>query len=317
MTFSVGIDIGGTKTNIGIVDSDLQIKDHRVIRTRPEVDESIETLVDRINLSLSDMLDKNGIQKGKVEFVGICVPGTVNGELGIVEYCPNLGWNDIKLKSIFQERTGFTYVRIIQDSWAAAVAEHECGGGKNCSDMACITIGTGIGCGVILNNRIFSGAMHCAGELGHTIFQMDGIACNCSRRGCFERYVSGTGIYERAFERFPEKFRGRPHCAETVFELAMSNYEPATELIDMTDRMLAIGISNLISIINVKKVLISGGISQQEDLIIKPLQKYIYDYAYYPWKRQKNVIVEKAQIGESAPMLGAALLYRVSDYYSA
>ncbi len=305
--YNIGIDIGGTKVNMGIVSEDGQILDHVIIPTRKE---EILDFVKRIMSSLHELLDKNNEKIEDVNFVGIGVPGTVNPEKGIVEYCPNLNWEDVTLKDYFQPFFPGTRVEVIQDSWAAAVAEHEFGAGKDCSNIACVTIGTGIGCGVIINDKIFSGGLHSAGEVGHSIVQPNGLQCNCGRKGCLERYSSGTGIFEMAYDKFPEMFEGREKKAETVFELAYEKYQPALDLIDYSVRMLALGLSNLVTILSIEKILISGGICQHHELVVEPLQKYINEYGYYAWVRQNKLKVECAMVKENAPMLGAAVLFK-------
>lgn len=308
---NIGIDIGGTKVNIGIVSENGRIIDHTKIKTIKT--EMIEVFVSRILEALDELLKKNQKKKCDISFVGIGVPGTVNTKEGIVEYCPNLEWEDIQLKKYFQPYFPGVRIEIIQDSWAAAVAEHEYGAGKDCANIACVTIGTGIGCGVIINDKIFMGGMHSAGEIGHSIVQMDGLQCNCGRKGCLERYSSGTGIFESAYEKFPEMFEGRGKKAETVFELAKEQYQPAIDLIDHSVRMLAMGLANLVTVLSVEKILISGGICQHRELVVEPLQKYIYEYGYYAWVRQNRLKVESAKVKENAPMLGAAVLYKAMD----
>ena len=219
----------------------------------------------------------------------------------------------VPLRKYFEDMFPDKQIQVIQDSWAGALAEHEFGAGVGYSDMACVTLGTGIGGGVILNNRIFAGAMHCGGEVGHIVVERKGRACNCGNHGCLERYSSGTGIFEQALERFPEKLKEMKPGAESVFELAYAGYEPALALIEESVQMLAMGLANLVGILSVEALIVSGGLCEHEELILKPLEKYIPKYGYYSWTRQNRLVVKKAELGCDAPMLGAAFIYRGLD----
>lgn len=309
--YNVGIDIGGTKVNIGIFNKAGTLVDKvKIISQRRE---DIEIFVNRIGYQLMQMAEKNKIKIEDIQFIGIGVPGTVDMKKGIVEYCPNLFWDMVPLKAYFQAIFLKQEIQIIQDSWAGALAEHEFGAGIGYADMACVTLGTGIGGGIIANNKIFAGAMHCAGEIGHTIVKKDGRDCNCGNRGCLEKYASGNGIYEQAIEIFPERLEKMKQGAESVFELAYQGYEPALNLIENSVQMLAVGLANLVGILSTEAIIISGGLCEHEELILKPLQKYIMDYGYYSWTRQKRLVIRQAKLGSDAPMIGAAFIYRGMD----
>lgn len=306
--YNAGIDIGGTKVNIGIFHKTGAIVDK--VKIASQQSEDIETFIDRVGSELKRLAQKCSIHIDEIDFIGIGVPGTVDMRHGIVEYCPNLFWDMIPLKEYFQTIFLKQEIMVIQDSWAGALAEHEFGAGIGYADMACITLGTGIGGGIIVNNRIFAGAMHCAGEIGHIIIEKDGRSCNCGNRGCLEKYASGNGIYDQAMELFPERLEGMRDGAESVFELAYQGYEPALELIEQSVQMLAMGLANLVGILSTEAIIISGGLCEHEELILKPLQKYILEYGYHSWTRQNRLAVKQAKLGSDAPMIGAAFLYK-------
>lgn len=305
--YNIGIDIGGTKVNIGLVSLECGVIEKRKISTPSTKDakQFVKIIVDEIH----QLLSENNVQLDQINFIGAGVPGTVNMKEGIVEYCPNLGWTDVPLVSYMKTYFPDQKERVIQDSWAAAIAEHIFGAGKGCDNMACITIGTGIGCGVIINGKVFAGGMHTGGELGHTIVQKDGLLCKCGRKGCLERYSSGTGIFEQAYNKFPERFEGRDKNTHTVFDLAHEGYKPALELIDESMKYLGIGLANLVDILSVDHIFISGGLCQQKELVMEPLKKYVKKYGYFAWTRQDTLVVDVAEMGEDAPMLGAAFMY--------
>jgi glucokinase len=221
----------------------------------------------------------------------------------------NLGWEDIPTGDIFSYHLRVK-VRVSQDSRLAAWAEYLLGTGQKYRSSICLTLGTGIGGGIIIDGKIFHGAMNTAGEIGHSIFQKDGRHYNCGNDGCLERYCSGTGIFERANEAFPEKFKNLPQKAETVFDLAYAGDKDMLNLIRCIVKDMAVGIANAVSIIYPEAVIISGGLCEHEELIIKPLKELVFHYGYHSWVRKKRLKIEKVRLGPDVPMIGAALFYK-------
>ena len=189
------------------------------------------------------------------------MPGTADTKTGLVEYCPNLGWEDVPAGAIFKHYLGAD-VMIAQDSRLAAWAEYLLGAGRNYHSFICVAIGTGIGSGIIIDGKIFHGALNTAGEIGHSVFQKDGRLCNCGNHGCLERYSSGTGMFEQALEAYPEKFIDRPHQAETMFDLAYAGDQDMLRLIRRMVEDLAMGIANAVSLLSPEAVIISGGFAR-------------------------------------------------------
>ncbi|NLY43185.1 MAG: ROK family protein [Clostridiaceae bacterium] len=310
MNYSIGIDIGGTKVNIGIVDQSGNIKDKVKIPTQTQV--GAEDNIRNICENVKKILYQNSITLDQIHFVGVGVPGTVDINTGFIEYCPNLRWENVPGQEIFLRYLG-RQVKIVQDSRAATLAEHTFGAGRGFSDMVCITLGTGIGCGIIINNKLFHGGMNTAGEAGHTVVVKGGRLCSCGNRGCLERYSSGSGILEQALERFPEKFEGREKSSEYIFKIAKEGDAQALQLIRESVEYLALGIANLVGILSPQAVVISGGMCVHEDLIIDPLRELVNKYGYFSWTRKNQLKIMKAELGSDAPMIGAASLYRALE----
>lgn len=305
--YRVGVDIGGTKVAIGLLDSDGNILQRDVIGTPPVTDGSAR-FADSICQAIRDLLQTGGVEISQVEGFGVGIPGTADWKNGVALYCPNLfGAEKIPLADLFESRLGIRPA-IVQDSWAAAYAEYRFGTGETSPDMICVTVGTGVGCGVILKGKVFGGALGTAGELGHVPVVYRGRPCSCGRRGCLERYVSGTAIYTQAMERFPEKLRGMPEKAETVFALAYAGDGEALALIAECADMLAYGLSLAIDLLAVDTVVVSGGVSAHRTLLIDPLEAKIRTYAYPPWARNEKLRVLPAGLGSEAPLVGAAFL---------
>ena len=306
--YRIGIDIGGTKVNVGIVAQDGSIL--RKLSFPSQGADQPRTFVALITRQVDEMLAQEGLSIDEIEHIGAGIPGTADYTRGIVEYSCNLfGEDQVPLADLFAENW-HREVTIVQDSWAAAYAEYRFGSQRAHEHMLCVTVGTGIGCGVIVGGKVFSGAMHTAGEIGHTPIVWQGRPCACGKRGCLERYASGTAILEQAMERFPEKLRDQPAKTESVFLLAYASDGDALGLIAECVDKLAYGLALMIDILSTDTVVISGGLCAHRELFIAPLQDKILSYGYPPWARKKRVTVSQAKLGSDAPMVGAAFLTR-------
>jgi len=304
---NIGIDIGGTKVNIGLVDENGKIL--HSTKMYMEVQKNPEELIKQISENVIKLLDQDNIEKKFILNIGIGVPGTVNHKTGFVEFCPNLGWINVEAGEIFNKYLNHN-ILISQDSRLAAWAEYLVGAGRQFQSFICITIGTGIGLGIIINGKIFNGGMNTAGELGHTIFVKNGRLCNCGNHGCFERYTSGNAIFERAIELFPEKFKGLPQRSESVFKLAYLGDKDILNLIHEIVEDLAIGIANTVSILSPEAIILSGGLCEHKELLIDPLNELVHKYGYYSWTHKRTLRILQAELGSDAPMIGAALLHK-------
>jgi glucokinase len=199
---------------------------------------------------------------------------------------------------------------LVQDARAAALAEYLQGAARGEKITACVTLGTGIGCGIIIGGRIHNGAFNAMGELGHTIVEENGVPCACGRWGCLEAYASGTAIVREARKVASWSDRERIERAEIVFERAAAGDAEALRIIDGVVRHLVIGIVNLVDIVGPSIVVLSGGMCTQEKLLIKPLKENVMRRTYPTILGGGALRIEKALLGEDAPMIGAGLLYK-------
>jgi glucokinase len=220
-----------------------------------------------------------------------------------------LFWYDEPIGELFEKYLDHK-VLIAQDSRNGVIAEMLFGAGKGYSDILLITLGTGIGCGIIINKKLFCGAMNTAGELGHMPIVKNGRSCVCGNKGCLERYASGTGILEGALEKFPNKFLGMEKTCENVFKMVYKGDNEIYKYIDECVDNLAFGIANAVSLFSAEAVIISGGLCVHEDLIVKPLEEKVYKHGYYSWTHLKRLKIHKALLGSDAPMIGASMLYQ-------
>jgi len=305
--YRVGIDVGGTKVKLGLLDENGAVLQTSVMPT-PTIAAGAEAFVGALCEAMRALLLQGNVTLAQLAGLGVGVPGTVTWQTGVVRYCPNLfGEVQLPMADLFLQALGIRPA-VVQDSWAAAYAEYVFGQKRQTPDMLCVTVGTGIGCGVILGGKVFGGALGTAGELGHVPIVFGGRPCVCGQRGCLERYVSGTAIYSQAMERFPDKLRGLPPKAETVFTLAYAGDADALALIAECVDYLAYGLAVAIDLLAVDTVVLSGGVSAHKTLLIDPLEAKIRAYAYPPWAKNGRLTVQQAVLGAEAPMVGAAFL---------
>ncbi len=300
----IGIDIGGTKVNMGFISDSGEILLKRKVSTLDS--ENPEALAVRIAEVKREMAGEAGFSEADITFIGAGVPGTADTRTGMVSYCPNLQWYDVPMGEYLSKAMGKP-VLVAQDSRNGALAEKLFGAGKPFDNLMVVTIGTGIGCGIVLDGRVFSGGMNTAGELGHITIDRKGEQCACGSIGCLERYTSGNNIFRRAYQAFPERFENWPKKCESVFDLAASGDTVMQKVIEECLEDLAAGIAGAVNLLSVEAVIISGGLSEH-DMVIEFLRKRIPARGYYAWTHLNRLQVLKAVLGSDAPMIGAAFI---------
>lgn len=300
----IGVDVGGTTINIGAVNDDGQITEKVSIVTNSigGSDSIISSIIEGINRLLKSLKMKSG----EIKSIGLGFPGTVNSKQGIVIFAPNIFFENVDVKTDIVKTFG-CQVYLAQDSRAAAWGEFKIGEGNNFKDMAVITIGTGIGCGLILNNKIYHGANNTAGEFGHQLIDPLGPECNCGRRGCLETFCAGLAIVRAG------KDIGENISVNDVYDLAMGGNPKALKITEQVVTYLGVGITNLINLTSIELIAISGGISNAPDkLLLNPLSEFVKNHVY-PMISNKIRIVHSS-LGENAPLVGAALLDASTEY---
>ncbi len=305
---SVGIDVGASKANIGVLDGagTILAKTKLDIRGRKG---DCDGTIDLICGEVERLFAASGLSMEGIGFIGMGVPGTIDSTKNRVVFAPNLGWRDAAVDHVFKRHFRRRAV-LVQDARAAALAEYLQGAGKGEPVVVCLTLGTGIGAGIILDGRIYNGGFNTSGEIGHVIVEEDGERCECGQDGCLEAYASGTAIVRAA--RRVEKWSDRQSIerAEVVFARAAAGDGEARRIIDGVVRYLGMGIVNVVNMLSPNVVVISGGMCEQEELLITPVRQYVMRRAYSVAAHADGFRIEKAMLGEDAPMIGAALLYR-------
>lgn len=304
--FSVGVDIGGTNIKFGIVDGEGRIVRQKKAATDPR--RGCEAILAEIVREISVLLNESGLHPQDVASIGLGVPGTADSVQGRVVYAPNIFWRDVPVVSVIQPAFGVP-VAIAQDTRAAAWAEYLVGSARGLRGVAAVTLGTGIGCGLVIEGRIFHGALNTAGEFGHQIVEMDGERCNCGRQGCLEAHAGGLAIVREAKKRIPQLAGEREISVADVYALAQQGNAEARKLTDSVYRYIGVGLVNLINLTSVEMICLSGGISNAPaELLLDPLMAFVRSRAYE--MAAKQVKIGRSTLGEDAPLIGAALLYR-------
>jgi glucokinase len=311
----IGIDVGGTALKAGLTDGEGAVL---CTRQRPfDGPCGPERFAQLLAELARQVLEDGGAAMEAVEAVGIGIPGAVAG--GRVLYACNIALRDVPLEALFRRRLDLP-VYLGNDADCAAAGEYRCGTGRGCRDFVAVTLGTGVGAGLILNGRIYAG-LGAAGEAGHMVTHPGGIPCTCGRRGCWEQYASAPALVRMAHlaERsrldagLPSPERSGPLTdGRAVFEAARRGDPAAKEACARYVEELALGITNLINLLHPEKLALGGGISQAPDeLLLLPLRK-LTARACYGRHCGKTTELVRAELGNRAGLVGAALLKDVS-----
>ena len=299
----VGVDIGGTKVNIGLFESESK----KLIAAEKSYIADVKDLSVHIKGVIEALCRDNDVNVNSVVSCGVGIPGTVSRDGRRILKAPNI---DILTDDIADrlEKELHIPVKVVQDSRAAAWGEYVCGGGQNKDVVVCVTLGTGIGTGIVINGNIYGGGLGCAGELGHLPVKENGRPCGCGKRGCLEKYCAGGGLDITAAELL-----GEGKTAADLFEQARKEMNRETEslkntaksVIDEAVQMLGAGLVSIVNLLSPDCLLFSGGLSSQEELYLNPVIEYIKSHCY---QTDTLPVIQKARLGENAPLYGAAFL---------
>lgn len=311
--YRIGIDVGGTGIQSGIVTDEGKIIEKVSIKTRIDLpfDEQIRLLAE----SLKDLIGRAGLQEEDIASIGVGIPGIADVNTGDIIKCTNMNWHYLPFRKELQKWINKP-VLIDNDANVAALAESVAGVSAGSSSSVFITIGTGIGSGIILNGKIWSGAHGIGGELGHTIIRLDGDECSCGNHGCLERYCAANGLIRMAKENIAShpdslilKFVGndpKKINAKSVIDAARDNDPYAVQVFDYYTSCVAQAIANVINFIDPEIIAIGGGVSKAGSFLLDPIRAKVKDYVLFntlPMSR-----IELATLGAEAGIIGAAML---------
>ncbi len=309
----LGFDLGGTNMVVGLVDEEGRVIAKNSCPTRARrPQEAIAN--DMANLVL-DLLEKQSLSTSDVTFFGLASPGIANSDTGVIEYANNLPFDHFSVAEYMREKTGIQNILIGNDANAAALGEAVCGQAKGTKNSVLITLGTGVGGGIILNGKIHTGINHSAGELGHIVIQHGGRKCTCGRRGCWETYSSAVGLIEMTREKMRERTDSamwrlcdgdsKRLSGKTAFAAAKLGDEAAREVVGMYVEYLACGLTNIINIFQPEVLSIGGGISGEGEYLLEPVRR-IVEFEQYTSSSPIKTRLCIATAGNDAGIIGAA-----------
>ena len=311
--YRIGIDLGGTNIVAGVVDENNKIV--ATAKCKTACPRPAEDIVADMAKVAKQAVENAGITMDQVQGAGVGSPGTCNQDTGLVEYSNNLGFENLPLCAMLEEHLGVK-VAIENDANAAALGEFNAGAAKGVNSCVCITLGTGVGGGVIIDGKVFAGSNFAGTELGHTVINVGGEPCSCGRKGCWEAYASATALVRqtrRAMEA--DKASKMWEIAgsldnvdgRTAFDAMRAGDESGKKVVDAYIYYIAVGLIDMINIFQPDVLCIGGGICKEGDTLLVPLQKYIEQERYSKHSvKQTRLCV--AQLGNDAGIIGAACL---------
>lgn len=321
MAYYIGIDIGGTNIACGIVDDDCKITARSKVKTngsgKTASPAPYKAVLESIGKAVRAACEIAGISVDKADSIGIGCPGLCNSESGIVEYSNNLGFVNVPLKSDIEREFGLP-VYLENDANAAAFGEFVAGAAKGSKSAVVITLGTGVGSGIIIDGSIYRGANFAGGEIGHTVIVVDGEPCTCGRRGCFEAYSSATGLVRmtnEASEQNPGSLISKiiredgKVSARTAYKAMKAGDQVGREVTERYIKYLSCGIANVINTFQPDILCIGGGVCNEGETLLTPLKAAVAEQIYSK-NSAKNTEIVICSLGNDAGIIGAAMLYR-------
>lgn len=313
MKYSLGIDIGGTNLKVGLVGRNRKIFMEKRVKT--DAGGGYEHVRDAIIGACKDLMAQAEITTSDIRQIGIGCPGTCNQQTGCVEYSNNLGWNNVPLRNDIEAAFGVkTYLD--NDANAAAYGEYLAGAAKGCNSAIIITLGTGLGAGIIINGKLFSGSNYAGAEIGHTVIVADGKSCTCGRKGCFEAYSSATGLVRMTrekLEQFPDSIMAKiaekdgKISGRTAFKAEREGCPVGADVVKEYIKYLACGLINVINVFQPDILCIGGGVCNEGDYLLNPLKELVASEIYSK-NSAKNTRITICELGNTAGIIGAAML---------
>ena len=320
--YRIGIDLGGTNIAAGIVNENFKIICKASIPTG--ADRPAEAIAADMAAICHTVCEKAGILPSEIASVGIASPGIANHDDGVIEYCCNIP-SFYRFNVCEAVKAGFPvpHVFVENDANAAAWGEAIAGAAKGTSSSIMITLGTGVGGGIIIGGKVISGFNYAGGELGHIVIEVDGVPCGCGRKGCWEAYSSATALIRMTAEKLSEcEAQGRKTLmadmvaaagkvsGRTAFDAKRAGDEAGAEVVAKYVHYLAQGLSNIINIFQPEVLCLGGGICKEGDYLLKPVMEHIKRERYSKFC-EKQTRLEIARLGNDAGLIGAAFLDKV------
>lgn len=312
--YRVGVDLGGTNIAVGVIDDNLKIIGKASVKTncpRPA-----EEIFDDISKAVDMAIENAGVSKNDIKSVGIGTPGTVNKENGYIEFSNNLEFEQVPAKEMLEERIGKP-VYLDNDANCAALGEAVAGCGKGAKNFVAVTLGTGVGSGIIIDGKIVNGSNFAGGEMGHMVICVDGLNCNCGRKGCWEQYASATALISQTKAAMLENkdsamwniVNGNIDAVNgrTSFDAMRAGDKTAIEVVNKYVHYVSVGVTNIINALQPEFICVGGGIANEKDTLLNPVRTEVNKERYSRYSKKQCEIIA-AELGNDAGIYGAALL---------
>lgn len=316
--YTIGIDLGGTNIVASVVDDDYNIIG--TSKTPTNSPRSADEIFDDIADVCEEAVKAAGLTMEDIDSVGMGTPGTVNQD-GIIEFANNLAFNNVPARTMLAKRINKPEEKVFieNDANCAALGEAYAGCGNGAKDFVAVTLGTGVGSGVIIGGKIVNGVNYAGGECGHMVIVVDGEQCSCGRKGCWEAYASATALIrqtKKAMEEYPDSLMHKLAKEEgkvsgrTAFDAMRLGDIAGIKVVDDYIKYVACGLINIVNALQPKIICIGGGICNEGETLMKPLRRFVQSERYSIHSKIQTKIV-KAELGNDAGVIGAALLGKV------
>ncbi len=316
--YTIGIDLGGTNIVASVVDDDYNIIG--TSKTPTNAPRSADEIFDDIAEVCEEAVKAADLTMKDIDSVGMGTPGTVNQD-GIIEFANNLAFNNVPARTMLANRINKPEQKVFieNDANCAALGEAYAGCGNGAKDFVAVTLGTGVGSGVIIGGKIVNGVNYAGGECGHMVIVVDGEQCSCGRKGCWEAYASATALIrqtKKAMEEYPDSLMHKLAKEEgkvsgrTAFDAMRLGDIAGIKVVDDYIKYVACGLINIVNALQPEIICIGGGICNEGETLMKPLRRFVQSERYSIHSKIQTKIV-KAELGNDAGVIGAALLGKV------
>lgn len=316
--YTIGIDLGGTNIVASVVDDDYNIIG--TSKTPTNSPRSADEIFDDIADVCEEAVKTAGLTMEDIDSVGMGTPGTVNQD-GVIDFANNLAFNNVPARTMLAKRINKPEEKVFieNDANCAALGEAYAGCGNGAKDFVAVTLGTGVGSGVIIGGKIVNGVNYAGGECGHMVIVVDGEQCSCGRKGCWEAYASATALIrqtKKAMEEYPDSLMHKLAKEEgkvsgrTAFDAMRLGDIAGIKVVDDYIKYVACGLINIVNALQPEIICIGGGICNEGETLMKPLRRFVQSERYSIHSKIQTKIV-KAELGNDAGVIGAALLGKV------
>ena len=312
--YYLGIDLGGTNIAAGIVDENLNIVAKASVPTGSH--RGIDAVMDDMAALCKKLLADNNLTPADMAYAGIASPGTCNSATGVVEFSNNIVMHNYPIAKVLSDKLGVEKVYIDNDANSAALAEALVGSAKGASCAVMITLGTGVGGGIVIDGKIYSGFNHAGAELGHIVIEKDGRPCTCGRNGCWETYSSATGLINMTREKMLENKDSLMWelcggidtiSGKTAFQAKRKGDKAGAEVVDMYISYLGAGLTNIVNVFQPEVLCIGGGVCNEGEYLMAPLREIVAK-ENFARNSAKQTVITRATLGNDAGIIGAAAL---------